>query len=58
MLIFARKNAIEATSVYTHSRYSASTAQAMVPSHDSGWFLIHVLTLGGRYPVENDTVRH
>jgi len=58
MLIFARKNAIEATSVYTHSRYSASTVQAVGPSHDSGWFLVHGLTLGGRYPVENDTVRH
>ena len=58
MLIVARKNAIEATSVYTHSRYSASTVQAMVPSHDSGWFLVHVLTLGGRYLVESDPVRH
>ncbi len=58
MLIFARKNAIEATSVYTHSRYSASTVQAVRPSHDSGWFLVHVLTLGGRYLVESDPVRH
>ena len=58
MLIFARKNAIEATSVYTHSRYSASTVQAVGRSHDSGWFLVHGLTLGGRYLLESDTVRH
>jgi hypothetical protein len=43
MLIFARKNAIEATSVYAHSRFSASTVQAVGPPTIQDGFLFTFL---------------